>query len=121
MKIFINHTNHQSTDWSAIQREQAEKYGYIYDLNFPEIPAEADEDFIKEKAQNTFNAIKLINPEAVLCQGEYTYVYALVNLLKSQNIKVLAACSNRKVRELVTEGGKTEKVSEFEFVRFREY
>ena len=121
MKIFINHTNHNSADWSAEQKAQAAGYGYIYDLNFPDIPADADENYIKEKAENTFNVIKLIKPEAVLCQGEYTYVFALVNLLKSEKIKVLAACSNRVVKETVTEEGETQKISEFKFVRFREY
>ena len=61
------------------------------------------------------------NPVAVLCQGEMTLAFKAANLLISNGITVLAACSKRSVTEKIGANGETIKSAEFHFVRFRKY
>ena len=57
-----------------------------------------------------------MEPAAVMCQGEFTFVYSLVRRLKEKKVVCLAACSERMVAD--TADG---KIVRFEFVKFREY
>ena len=75
---------------------------------------------VNELACDTFELIIKVSPAAVLCQGESVYVFHLVTMLKTAGIMVLAACSERMVKEKRREDGAVEKVSEFVFV-FSEY
>lgn len=120
MTVFVNHSNHPSEKWSAAQRESALEYGRIVDLAFPMIKSDWDEDAVSAVAKETYEQIIPLNPAIVLCQGEFTYTFDLVRLLKEAGITVVAACSERKVRE-EQEGDVSRRVSYFEFVRFREY
>lgn len=65
--------------------------------------------------------IASLHPAAVLCQGESCYTYAMVDSLLNQGIRVLAACSQRQVREYRTADGQLHRDSAFAFVGFREY
>ncbi len=114
--IFINLTNHPSDKWDEKQIMAANQYGSIVDIPFPAIPAECDENYIKELGAELVKKILGNNPTAVLCQGEFTLAYYVISELRKKNIIVLAACSNRKVKE---DGNK--KIVEFSFERFREY
>lgn len=120
MSVFINHSNHLSANWSQAQREAALAYGSIVDVPFPELQANYSEQKISEVIQRYLSEILAMAPVAVLCQGEFTYTYGLVRLLKEHGITVLAACSERSSRE-ETQGDVSRKVSYFKFVRFREY
>ena len=120
-KIFINHTNHASTQWSQEQRTAAKKYGEIIDLSFPNISADWNEEKISQFVEINAKKIIEMNPAAVLCQGEYNYTYAMINYLKQNNIVVLAAASERVVDEKVQLDGTTQKISSFKFVQFRQY
>lgn len=121
MKIFINHTNHPSKHWGDAQLGAAREYGEVVDVAFPDIDPGWDTDRVKDMAQETFDMIKVTEPEAVLCHGESVYVYELVKLLKSAGIRALAATTRRAVREETDAEGNTLKQSVFSFVRFREY
>ena len=46
--IFINLTNHPSNEWSSEQLLAAEKYGKVIDIPFPNVPADAGTDDIRE-------------------------------------------------------------------------
>lgn len=120
MSLFINHTNHPSANWTLEQRQGAAAYGTIKDLPFPDIPPNSDVQQIKEYIQESANKILALNPAAVLCQGEFTYTYGLVKLLKEHGITVLAACSERVTHEDVRDNI-SRKISNFRFVKFREY
>ena len=120
-KILINHTNHLSSQWSPEQIAAAEEYGEIADFPFPNIDANFDEAQISELVEVNGKKIIALNPAAVLCQGEYSYTYAMINFLRKNNVVVIAAASERVVEERVTEGGATQKISMFKFVRFRQY
>ena len=56
------------------------------------------------------------HPKAVLCQGEFTLAYYIISALMRNGIIVLAACSNRNVKE-----DENKKIVGFNFVRFRSY
>ena len=62
-----------------------------------------------------------VNPDAVLCQGEFTFVYRVVLRLEREGIPVFAACSFRKSQETISPDGSTLKQSVFVFTRFRRY
>ena len=119
--IFINHTNHKSEQWSAEQRAAAERFGRIVDLPFPDIHPDWGEVEIAGMAVGAAARIVAMKPEAVLCQGEFTYTSLLVYLLKLSHITVLAASSERRVKEWQDEAGRTKRESTFCFVRFRPY
>ncbi len=121
MNVFINHTNHPSASWGDAQRQAAEAYGEIQDIPFPAIPADWSEEDVAELARASGEKILAQRPAAVLCQGEFTYVFALTSLLMAHDIPVLAATSEREVVECRREDGQTEKVSRFVFSRFRRY
>lgn len=60
--------------------------------------------------------ILALYPRAVLCQGEFCLAYQVITKLRKKGIKVLAACSERIVRE----AGQRKEV-QFVFRQFREY
>ncbi|SEH22433.1 hypothetical protein [Selenomonas sp. KH1T6] len=120
MSVFINHSNHPSANWSQERKEAALAYGGIMDMPFPELQADYSEQKINEVVQKYHSEIMAMSPAAVLCQGEFTYTYGLVRLLKEHGITVLAACSERLSRE-EWQGDVSRKVSYFKFVKFREY
>ena len=119
--MFINHTNHASAKWSAAQKEAAHAWGEIEDLPFPDIGADWDEEHVAKLAEENAAKILAKKPRAVLCQGEFTYIYHLVNLLRAAGVTVLAAASRREAVEEQAEDGSVRKISRFVFTRFREY
>ena len=120
MAYFINHTNHPSSRWSEAQKAAARAYGQIKDLPFPEIPPEASSEEVHAMAGGAFQKIMALHPAAVLCQGEFTYSYALIRCLEEAGVPVVAACSARNVKEWV-EQGESRKSVVFHFVQFRRY
>ena len=120
-KIFVNHTNHASANWSAEQTAAAKSYGKIVDLPFPEVPPNFTAEEVRQMVLKNLQAILELKPVAVLCQGEFNYTVAMVEELKKNKIPVMAATSERIVSEIVAEDGSTKKISTFKFVNFRSY
>ncbi len=134
--LFINFSNHPSENWPKEQTDAAKVYGEIRDVPFPVVPAGADEDQIDALATSCVEKIlaeindgqeaagesaDMENESAVMAQGEFTLTFAVVQKLRAQGITVLSACSERSVREKVSEDGKIVKEVRFGFVRFRRY
>lgn len=119
--MFINHTNHASAKWPTAQKEAAHVWGEIEDLPFPDIGADWDEERVARLAEENAAKILTKKPRAVLCQGEFTYVHHLVNLLCAAGVTALAAASRREAVEEQAEDGSVRKISRFIFTRFREY
>lgn len=120
-KIFINHTNHPSARWSSEQISAARAYGDIVDVPFPVISPNATAEDVSELVQNNLKKLLELEPVAVLCQGEYSYTFAMVESLKNLGVKVLAATTERVTAEEILADGSTRHVSTFRFVQFREY
>lgn len=116
--MLINLTNHPLDKWDIHQQELAEKiYGKIVDIQFPNIPPDADEIFVENLANEYLLKILEYKPQAVHIQGEFTFTYKMVSLLREQNIKCIASTTERLMHEN-PDGSRTYK---FKFVRFREY
>lgn len=119
-KLFINCTNHEKKNWSEEQLQAAEVYGEVVDFPFPKVKADADEWSISEMGERVFREIMKKKPAAVLCQGEFSLAFYLVQRFLKEGVTVLAACSEREVREEMQDG-RYIKHAEFHFVRFRRY
>ena len=119
--MFINCSNHSSKNWSEKQLLEARKWGEILDYPFPNVNAEWNEKKIEEIAKEVVNELSKKNPLAVMCQGEFSLTFQIVEQLKKLNIPVFSACSERKVIEYQDENQNTRKITEFSFVKFREY
>lgn len=121
MGEFINHTNHPSARWEESQRRMAESYGSICDIPFPVILPTLTSEEVVRLARDAAREIIARRPAAVLVQGEFTYTFALVTLLKSAGVTVVSACSERHVSERENEHGERIRESRFVFCRFRAY
>lgn len=119
--MFVNCSNHRVENWSVEQRKEAEKYGEIVEYPFPYVTPQLNEEEIKDIALKTVKEISKMKPDMVMCQGEFTLTYKIIEMLKELNIKVVAACSERVTTEVKQDDGSTKKIAEFKFVRFREY
>ena len=119
--MFVNFSNHCSELWSNRQLTEARKYGEIIDYPFPMVDPNDSEENIKEMANRISEEIGAMKPDIVMCQGEFTLCYNVVKLLKDRGIKVVAASSERKAMEEVLVDETVNKISVFEFVKFREY
>ncbi len=118
---FINHTNHPSNGWEEKQLEAAEAYGAVEELPFPLIDPQLEREEVHALAEENLKEILALHPVAVLCQGDFSYTYAMVSLLKEHGIPALAATSERIVEMVKGADGIPKRVSVFHFVRFREY
>lgn len=119
--VFVNFSNHPSSRWSKEQMAAAEKYGRVIDEPFPAVPANLDERGVALLADESVLRIMSHHPVAVLCQGEFTLTFAVVERLKAEDVKVLAASSDRVIETETDENGGTRKVTVFRFTRFRAY
>jgi len=119
--MFINFSNHPYALWSAEQQAAAQRYGTVVDLAFPAIDPAAAETALDSLATVYADHILHLNPDAVLCQGECTFVYRVVQRLEAAGIPTLAACSRRKSQETTCPDGSTLKRSIFAFAGFRRY
>lgn len=119
--MFLNISNHSSEFWSEEQLKAAQMFGEIRDYPFPSVQACATREEIIELAGRIVANVVEMQPEAVMCQGEFTLTYALVKGLKEKGVTVLAACTERNTKETQQPDGTISKTSIFKFVQFREY
>ena len=118
--MFINLTNHPSSGWSEAQLAAAHQYGDIVDMSFPVVDENGSEADIKHLADDYLaQIIKKGNPSemTVHIMGEQSFCYALISKLQKEGIRCVASCTVRNT--YVNSAG--EKVSTFQFTRFREY
>ena len=120
--LFINFSNHPLEGWKEQQLEAAHGYAdTLADLSFPNVSPFLDSKEIEELAdlqmERIVSASNDFDEVTVHIVGEQTLVFRLVTLLKKQGYKCLASTTERITKELPD--GK--KLSEFKFVRFREY
>lgn len=129
--MLINLTNHPYKHWGNEQKDAAKlMFGEITDMKFPDIPAEADEDYVVKLAveygnriQNMFNEFKLNDREsqlkenAIHLMGEMTFCYALIDYLGAEATSFYASTTERNVHY----DNSGNKVVDFQFVKFRKY
>lgn len=118
-KVFVNLSNHPSSDWTENQLTEAERYGKVKDVDFPTIPPEADEQAISQIAAQYVTMIRDMTKDKSVTlhiMGEMTFVFRVVSQLNSLGITCVASTTERIAYE--TDTG---KLSVFHFVRFRKY
>ena len=116
--MFINLTNHPSSEWSEEQLKAAMEFGEIVDFSFPNIEPFFTSHGIKELADITIEGIMSLDSHPVVhVMGEMTFTYAVVSRLKALGITCVASTTERLVK-MMPDG---KKISEFKFVQFREY
>ena len=121
MDVFVNFSNHPSTAWGSEQIAAAEEYGRIIDLPFPGLESGLSEDDIKRIGDVCIKNIMDKNPIAVMCQGEFTLTFYVVNELMRKGITCVSACTKRISKEMMLEDGTVRKESLFSFEKFRKY
>ena len=119
--MFINLSNHALQNWSTKQKEEAEKYGELIDLPFPNISPYADSVEIDRLVEKYLKKVLEYHNPVVMLQGEFIFTFLLATNLKAAGIKVVAGRSERIVVESVNSEGIPVKKSEFHFAGFMEY
>lgn len=122
--MMLNVSNHPFEKWSPEQKEAAVKnYGPVTDVPFPNVPPGATTGVVEDLARKLYNEHiaplhdGLGDPKAVLVQGEMTLTYALVDMLRVEDIPAVAATTER----VVADNPDGTKTSTFKFVQFRPY
>jgi len=121
--MFVNFSNHSSSQWSEKQIKAAQALGKseeIEDIAFPEVDPYASSEDIEVLALACVEKILKHAPRACHVAGEPTLACYVVALLQSNGIDCYAATTKRIAEERV-ENGVTTKVSRFEFCQFRKY
>ena len=118
--LLINLSNHPSAGWGARQREAAEMYGEIEDMDFPAIPPVAGEREITDLAEEYVARIEEraeTRDVTVHIMGEMTFCYAVITRLQPLGIPCIASTTRRQV----TETADGVKEVRFDFETFRKY
>ncbi len=119
--MFINLSNHPHETWCEEQLAAAAVYGEVCDMEFPNVPADADEAWIAGTAEQVCGEILSDRPDAVLVQGEMSLTYSIVKMLRDNGVTVVCASSERCCETEIAPDGSTIRRSVFRFVGFRKY
>jgi len=121
--MLINLSNHPSRYWNDLQISKAKKlYDKIYDIEFPSVPPEADDDslnkFVNDYKNKCIDILSKYPDEnnAVHIMGEMTFTYRIVTELKKEGVECIASTTDRNTFEIPGT-----KISNFNFVDFRKY
>ena len=118
--MLVNFSNHPFRHWDNKQREASLCYGNIVDLSFPAVAPNSDKTQLQALAQDWVQKIVAmgdVRDITVHVMGEMTFTFMVVTKLKEMGIKCIASTTERKS----TYNADGTKVSEFQFVKFREY
>ena len=118
--MLVNFSNHPFLYWSDIQRKAAHCYGDTIDIPFPVVAPNASNQELQHLAQTCVEKILSMGEAektTVHIMGEMTFTFMVVTRLKELGIRCVASTTERKTT--YNEDGT--KVSEFQFVKFREY
>lgn len=123
--MMYNLSNHEYKTWSLEQREAAKEIAEkVWDIRFPNVPADADEDEVAFMAEDICKQLSDLVDQMgdgyILIQGEMCLTHAIVSEMHCRFkgvLKPIAACSERYVR-YDSDGN---KIVKFEFMQFREY
>lgn len=118
--MLVNFSNHPFRYWGERQREASRCYGNVVDLPFPVVAPNTSNNQLQTLAQEWVHKIMEqgdIHDMTVHIMGEMTFTFMVVTRLKEMGIKCIASTTERKT----TYNDNGTKLSEFSFVKFREY
>lgn len=118
--MLINFSNHPSEFWGLKQLDAAKEYGEVIDIPFPAVDPESNHNEIKDLAckcvENILSYAK-DNQIIVHVMGEMTFTFLVVSMLKERDVECIASTTDRN-SEMLSD---SQKISDFQFVRFRKY
>lgn len=126
--MLVNLSNHHTKYWSKEQKQAGKKkFGRTKNITFPQIPADANEEYVTYLASEYGTLIEemlIKNAEkhgneknGIHLMGEMTFCYALIDYLGIKEFDFYASTTERNA-EYDNQG---KKISDFKFVRFRKY
>jgi hypothetical protein len=116
--MLLNLSNHPSDQWPENQKNKAiELFGGLLDMPFPTVDPMSNADEVALLVEKYISEAKKQNPMAVHVMGEMTFVYSFVSQMQRIGIPCYASTTER----VVTEKENGEKLSFFNFIRFRNY
>lgn len=120
--MLINLSNHPSKYWGEKQMVAACKlWGSVVDIPFPQVDPEWEREIIIDQVDKWVDELcskiqQYTEASAFHIMGESVFCFHLINRLKAKGYCVVASTANR-----VVEYSGEDKISHFEFVKFREY
>jgi hypothetical protein len=128
---FWNLSNHPwETSWGEVQQQAARLWAdpvhqlVLYDVPFPFVDPEAEEDRVLALVDSTLEWLKdagFVKGEPILVQGEFSLVVALVPRLKELGLIPLCATTRRIAKEELQSDESVIRSHIFQFVQFRNY
>lgn len=118
--MLVNISNHPSQKWNEKQLSEAQTYGEVVDIPFPQVCPEATPKDIAKIAEETVVKVQnLVSPgdAAIHVMGEMNLTYRLVNSLLQLGYHCVASTTAR----VTVENPDGSKTSVFNFVQFRSY
>lgn len=118
--MLVNFSNHPSRYWDERQLEASRCYGDVMDLPFPIVAPNNNNDQLQTLAQEWVHKILElgdVHDMTVHIMGEMTFTFLVVSKLKELGVRCIASTTERKT----TYDSNGTKLSEFSFVKFREY
>jgi hypothetical protein len=120
--MLINLTNHRIEGWPESQVNEAKnRFSNIIDFPFPTIDPNWSKEEIEQLAKRMFEDCITLLPEndenGIHVMGEFNFTFAFVTYAKTKGVKCVSSTTKRDVE--ITDKG--EKLSIFQFVKFREY
>ena len=121
MSIFINWSNHPFEKWDPLQFDAAKALGHPVFIPFPNVEPDSSIEEIVEQAHRCVQELMELysDPKTtiIMVQGEMTLLYHILKLLEQGGYRVVAATSERDVKQL-PDGT---ELKSFHFVAFRDY
>ena len=120
--MLINLSNHPYVQWDDSQKNMAHLFGNCIDLPFPVVDPAGDEEYVSQLVEEYHYRIRQWVEHSeqkvvVHLMGEMTFVFALLQRLKQDNIRCIASTTARQSLDL----SNGRKDVQFSFVRFRDY
>ena len=118
--MLINLSNHPSTKWSEEQLLASKVYGEVIDVPFPAVDPAGDETDVCRLVDEYEGKIKSMAADkdtTVHVMGEMNFTYSFVKRMQGLGISCVASTTKR----IVTELADGERITKFQFVRFRNF
>ncbi len=122
---FLNLSNHPIEQWPAAQVEAARRLGLgdpaELDGGMPLVDAEIDTPAVCKLASAIADRVEAAEAAGAFVATDPTLTAALVGALQARGIRCFAATTERVAQEQALPDGTVQRVSNYRFVRWREY
>ena len=120
--MLTNLSNHPVSSWPDEQYQYAfSRWGEVLDVPFPSVPPASDEADIMCRVRKYLELLPGKEAGPVFVSGEYSFTYAMADLLMKRGYRVMYAESENTLTLTTLEDGSTERRMAYRFIRFRDY